>query len=503
MIPSAVLRLNLRAVLIIGSIGLPVLLLLIGAFLVQQTAQNVQANRSAVSASVILTQVQTMFGLLQEAESGQRGYILTGEAVFLVPYHDALRQLPATTARLNQLTADHNHLQGQINALEADANLKLKELAKTIALSDGDQDSAAIEIVRNGEGLNLMNHLRALASGIENTEIGELNAQRALRSAAVERTNFIVGALPATLMLFGLFSIVTMVTALKERERIIADKTVAEAESAALTAQLKEEKARLLALVRELNIAKRAADDANRAKSEFLASMSHELRTPLNAILGISEVIKEELFGPVGLAKYVDYAQDVHNSGQHLLDLINDILDLSKIDAGKAELREEDISVASLIADSVSLVRERAQKSGVGLEISPATDLPSLWADKRLLKQILLNLLSNAIKFTPAGGRVTVQAERDAEEALRITVIDTGIGMSEAEIAKAMSLYGQIDSRISRKHQGTGLGLPISRSLARMHGGELEVESRPGKGTRITLVLPPQRYTAHVNAIAV
>jgi CHASE3 domain sensor protein len=136
-IPPAGLRLNLRAVLIIGSVGLPVLLLLIGAFLVQQTAQNVQANRSAVSASVILTQVQTMFGLLQEAESGQRGYILTGEAVFLVPYHDALRQLPATTARLNQLTADHNHLQGQIIALEADANLKLKELAKTIALSDG------------------------------------------------------------------------------------------------------------------------------------------------------------------------------------------------------------------------------------------------------------------------------------------------------------------------------------------------------------------------------
>ena len=191
----------------------------------------------------------------------------------------------------------------------------------------------------------------------------------------------------------------------------------------------------------------------------------------------------------------------MHSSGQHLLDLINDILDISKIDAGKVELREENISIPGLIADAASLVRERAQKSGVGLEVLTATSLPLLVADKRLLKQILLNLLSNAIKFTPAGGRVTVKAALEANGGMRITVSDTGIGMNPEDITKAMSPYGQIDSRVSRKHEGTGLGLPISHSLARLHDGELDVQSKPGQGTSITLILPPQRVLARADAM--
>lgn len=192
-------------------------------------------------------------------------------------------------------------------------------------------------------------------------------------------------------------------------------------------------------------------------------------------LLAIGSIVMPLIGLSVGQAKYVDYANDVHNSGQHLLDLINDIFDLSKIDAGNVELHDENIVVAALIGDSASLVRERAQKSGVGLETLPGADLPLLVADKRLLKQILLNLLSNAIKFTPAGGRVMVKAAADDKSGLRITVADTGIGINPEDIAKAMSPYSQIDSRISRKHQGTGLGLPISRSLARMHDGDLEV----------------------------
>ena len=258
----------------------------------------------------------------------------------------------------------------------------MQELAKTITLENTGQHDAALALIKGREGLNLMNQIRFRAHGIDEEEMRELRARRVMRNATVERTNFIVGALLAAIILFTLFSIAAMVANLRERERIIAEKSLAEAESAALTKQLKDEKSRLLALVGELNLAKQSADDANRAKSEFLASMSHELRTPLNAILGFSEVIKEELFGPVGLAKYVDYAQDVHNSGQHLLDLINDILDLSKIDAGKVELREENIMVADLIADSASLVRERAQKSGVGLEILPPPNCHSLWPTK-------------------------------------------------------------------------------------------------------------------------
>ncbi len=185
--------------------------------------------------------------------------------------------------------------------------------------------------------------------------------------------------------------------------------------------QLGEERKRLLSTVRELAAAKYTAEEANRAKSEFLASMSHELRTPLNAILGFSEVIRDELFGPVGLAKYVDYANDVHKSGEHLLDLINDVLDLSKIDAGKVELHDETVGLGGLLQDCIALVRERALKSGVTLKVVEPPANMMVRVDPRLAKQILLNLLSNAIKFTLSGGCVSVTSTQQSD-GLAITV---------------------------------------------------------------------------------
>jgi signal transduction histidine kinase len=249
---------------------------------------------------------------------------------------------------------------------------------------------------------------------------------------------------------------------------------------------------------RSRELAKRE-HDASKAKSEFLANMSHELRTPLNAILGFTEVLKGELYGPLGHPKYREYAEDVYQSGAHLLDLINDVLDLSKIDAGKMELRETSFAVAELVAESVVLVREKA-RNHVELRVAVPGDICVI-ADRRILKQILLNLLTNAIKFTPPGGQVSVCAEY--QDGLALSVTDTGIGMSEAEIAKAFSQYGQIDSRIASTHQGTGLGLPIAKALAELHGGNLVVSSGKGAGTCMTLRLPPERVSREALATAV
>jgi len=233
------------------------------------------------------------------------------------------------------------------------------------------------------------------------------------------------------------------------------------------------------------------AQRANQAKSEFLANMSHELRTPLNAILGFSEIIKAQLYGPLGHDRYREYASDVHRSGAHLLDLINDVLDLSKIDAGRMELRETVFALDELVGESATLLRDKA-RGHVKLELRPLPAL-AVRADRRLTKQILINLLSNAIKFTHQGGSVTLGIAEKPGKGVEVTVADTGIGMTRDQIEKAFSVYGQIDSRIARTHEGTGLGLPISQSLARLQGGELIAHSVPGQGTCMTLLLPECR----------
>ena len=245
-----------------------------------------------------------------------------------------------------------------------------------------------------------------------------------------------------------------------------------------------------------LRATKEEAELANRSKSEFLANMSHELRTPLNAIIGFSEILSNELMGPIGRQQYKEYASDIHHSGTHLLALINDILDLSKIEAGKSDLQPEIIALGDIVVSALRIVHERATDAGVRLETETPPDLPPLFADERAMKQILLNLLSNAIKFTPAEGCVTVRTEIDDTGGINLSVSDTGIGIAEEDIPTAMTPFRQVDNSLSRKYEGTGLGLPLVRSLAELHEGRLELTSTVGIGTTATVHFPASRVVS-------
>lgn len=235
------------------------------------------------------------------------------------------------------------------------------------------------------------------------------------------------------------------------------------------------------------------ADAANRSKSEFLANMSHELRTPLNAVIGFAEMMKMQTFGPLGSPNYVEYANSIADSGGHLLSLINDILDLSKIESGKHQLEPEPVDVAGIVDYCGRMVRGRADEAGIDLAYKVPAELPRLMADERSLKQILLNLLSNAIKFTSEGGAVTITGRIDADGEFAISVSDTGIGIAARDLGVVLAPFGQVGTSQTRKTSGTGLGLPLVRSLAELHQGTLEIESEVGSGTTVTVKFPASR----------
>ena len=236
------------------------------------------------------------------------------------------------------------------------------------------------------------------------------------------------------------------------------------------------------------------AEAANRAKTEFLANMSHELRTPLNAIIGFSEVIQNQILGDIREnPKYVDYARDIRQAGTHLLGVINDILDIAKIEAGQLDLREDEFDPGDAIRDCFKMLCEQAQEAGLQLIPDGLDDLPRLWADEKKFKQIVINLLSNAIKFTEEGGQITVSAGIESGGDLKLTVTDTGIGIGPQDQERALAPFEQVDSAYCRSHEGTGLGLPISRALAELHDGSLALESELGVGTTVTVRFPANR----------
>jgi signal transduction histidine kinase len=319
------------------------------------------------------------------------------------------------------------------------------------------------------DGPDIMSHVISLDTRIQ-------AVVRQPKAAALERWSGITSNITATLLFFTLI-IVTL--------------------SLLLIRQLHKREVYERALVQ----AKEQADAGNRAKSEFLANMSHELRTPLNAIIGFAEIMKEETLGPIGSTRYRSYAGDIFQSGTHLLSLINDVLDMSKYDSGHLELQEEDVDVVALTDLCIGLMETQAQKAKVVLIKDVDSGLPPLWADSRRLRQILFNLLSNAVKFTPEGGEVRVSA-RVAASGFVVRITDNGIGMAPDDLPAALEPFRQVDSTMSRKHTGTGLGLPLAKHLAEMHGAIFAIETAPDIGTSVTMTFPLSRVGRRTESAA-
>jgi two-component system cell cycle sensor histidine kinase PleC len=283
----------------------------------------------------------------------------------------------------------------------------------------------------------------------------------------------------------GYVSVGTDITALKTHEEKLVD---SEKRLMATVADLRASQQRLAELAEKYAQEKTRAEEANQAKSKFLANMSHELRTPLNAIIGFSEIMESGMFGPLGAEKYHEYCGDIRGSGQYLLEVINDILDMSKIEAGRIRLDFEDLNLDSLLSEAMRVVAARAQDKQLQLTAQISPEL-RLRADRRALKQIALNLLSNAVKFTPYGGHVTVRG-RASDRCITLAILDSGIGIAKDALARLGRPFEQVESQLTKSHQGSGLGLAISKSLIELHGGSMRIRSTLGKGTLVVVRLP-------------
>ena len=314
-------------------------------------------------------------------------------------------------------------------------------------------------------------------------------------AACAQLLVWIFGDLLDQPLTYRIYLIAAIVTVLAATPVILYAQTLLRSQRAA--------RYQLKLMTRELAIALHNAQDVNNARAAQFANMSHELRTPMNAIVGFSDILRHERFGPMQNSRYLEFAADINDSAQHLLDLINTLLDLAKLEAGGFDVRDaEPVEVEDAVEMAVRLLKPMAVKQDVTVKVEVAAPDLQVMAIERMLRQILINLLSNAIKFTPPQGEVTIALRRNAGGDAMIEVSDTGIGMSAAEIRAAFMPFGQVNSMLSRKHAGTGLGLPLAKAMVELHHGHLDLRSLPEKGTVVTLTLPALAPARSAEALA-
>ncbi|SME92914.1 Signal transduction histidine kinase [Tistlia consotensis] len=415
---------------------------------------------------------------------------------FAIAYRSQSEELAFRADLTAKVLARYVYMQGpawrysreRLEELLADEPDRAGEPQQVVRLPDG------TEVVRHGPDQTPPLHEAATAVSVRGRPEARVTAQASLRPLLLDTAlaALFSSALGGAIWLvIGLLPLRALKRSLAELDRTLETVERHAAETEYAYEELKRQHRLVEETTHELMKARDEAMAADRAKSAFLATMSHELRTPLNAIIGFSEVLTLGVFGPLGNDRYRDYCQAIGDSGRHLLAVINDVLDISKIEAGKLQLHFEEVQLDKLLESCCALVRGKVDGAGILLELAPPeTPLPRLWADPVKLKQIVLNLLSNALKFTPAGGTIRVSCAQVEERGIGFSIADSGIGMRPEDVKLALQPFQQVDNSHTRRYEGTGLGLPLAKALVEQHGGELEIESALGRGTTVTVVLP-------------
>jgi len=478
-----------------------------------------RASRHAVDESHrTIETLQEVLAFAVDAETGQRGYLLTGDERYLGPFRLAQARVQGRLGELRRLTQDDGPLSSaRVDSLTFAVGQKFDELSETIALRQAGNQAGALQVVDSGRGRRIMDDARRLASVLEQHEQAELRARddRENRNSMILTALVIVGAgasAGVSLLLNRLLnrygaSQEAFANELEAANRQLEEQAVElevqneqlqeqSAELEAQSSQLQEQAAELTVrnqalhgLTEELEARTEAAEEANRAKSRFLAAMSHDLRTPLNAISGYADLLELGIRGPVTEAQVADL-QRIRNSGRHLLSLINGILDFARIEAGRVEVTPEPVPIASLIRGIESSFLPQAREKQLRYECDPGPDGAWVSADPEKAEQVLLNLVGNAIKFTEEGGEISVRCVEDGDR-VAIHVRDTGRGIAQDELPTIFEPFVQVDrDAVAEKQRGVGLGLAISRELATAMGGDLSVQSELGKGSIFTLRLP-------------